>query len=303
MRVTRSSSMAFGWRVALWCGLLAWGITLCMGNPPLWQVGAAVLIVGLAIVNGVYLQHQTLHNTGFRSRHANEFWGVILGIPALVSFYDYRVAHLFHHAQLGKPVHFQLYDRRLKLQSGKPKGAQGFLLWHYVKVFIPHLRLVLRGQPIEHHVYRYSQVQQRQFKRFYLIGVGFIALLGALSLALGTWLPLAVWLAALILVAAPVHAVFEFPEHVGCDEFSTVVIKNTRSIESNFFLQWLTHYNNRHAEHHLEPQAPFHLLPGVHPRIADALEEGNSGYVDFYIDYFRRIRPMIRRRAAQMRQQ
>ncbi len=58
---------------------------------------------------------------------------------------------------------------------------------------------------------------QRQFRRFYLLGCAFVGFLAALSLAVESWLPLAVWLAALALVAAPIHAVFELPEHRGCD--------------------------------------------------------------------------------------
>lgn len=291
MRIARTSAVDYGWRIMVWCGLFALGITLCTGHASLWQVSVGVLIIGVAIAHGVHLQHQALHNIGFRSRRANEVWGVILGIPALVSFYEYRVAHLFHHANIGKPAHHELYSM-LKWQAGTPKRAQGFMLAHYVRVFIPHLCRVLRAQPLEHHVYRYSQVQQRQFKRFYLIGGGFIVLLAALSLAFETWLPLATWLVALIFVAVPMHALLEFPEHVGCDQFSTEVVKNTRSIRSNFFMQWLAHYNNLHAEHHQEPQTPFHLLPAVHPKISNALEESRSGYIDFYIDYFRRIRQM-----------
>lgn len=290
MRVT--SDIAYGWRIMVWCGFLALGITLCTGHAPIWRVGVGVLVIGLTIVHGVQLQHQALHNTGFRSRRANEFWGVVLGIPALVSFYEYRVAHLFHHAKLGKPEHQDLYNL---VQDGKPSKAQGFLLAHYVRTFLPHLCRVLRSRPLEHHVYRYSRVQQRQFKRFYVVGGGFILVLAALGLVLETWLPLATWLLALLLVAVPIHAVFEFPEHVGCDVSLTDVTKNTRSIRSNVFMRWLTHYNNLHAEHHLEPKTPFHLLPTIHTKISMALEESRSGYIDFYIDYLRRVHPTIRR--------
>ncbi len=301
MRAATPSSLPYGWRVMLWCGLLAWGAYLCAGNAPLWQIGAGVLVTGLAMAHGVLLQHQAVHNTGFTSRRANEIWGVVLGLPALVSFYEYRISHLFHHANLGKPVHSLLYNRLpKKWGQRKPKKAQGYLVAHYIRMFLPHCWLVLRGRPLEHHVYHYSEVQQRQFKRFYLLGCGFIAFLAALSLALGTWLPLAVWFAALTLVAAPIYAVFELPEHRGCDTRVTDIHVNTRSIRSNFFLQWFSHYNNLHAEHHLEPKTAFHLLPLVHARVSGQLRESSSGYIDFYIDYFRRIRPMVKRWTLEM---
>lgn len=280
------------------CALLALGIALCMGRAPLWRLAVGMLIIGLTIAHGVFLQHQAMHNTGFRSRRANEFWGVVLGIPALVSFYEYRVSHFFHHANHGTPAQNELY-RFLDWETDKPRRAQTLLVKYHVRWFLSNLWLVLRGRPLEHHVFRYTRVQQRQFRRFYIIASGFIFLLAVLSWTFKTWLPLAAWLGALVLVAMPVHGLFEFPEHIGCDLDTTDVFRNTRSTRSNSLVQWLVHYDNLHAEHHLEPKTAFYLLPEVHRKISGLQKACSAGYIDYYIDYFKSIRPRLKRNFVQ----
>src|SRR5215831_10860504 len=61
----------------LWTGvLLTKGVLVFLSIVPL----------GLVYAHAVELQHQCLHNTGFRSKRWNRWVGVALGLPSLVSF-------------------------------------------------------------------------------------------------------------------------------------------------------------------------------------------------------------------------
>ena len=96
------SSMAFAWRVGLWAGMVVAGAWLTMPGDP-WVRLLGLVLLGAGMAHGVELSHQALHHTGFQSRRLNEVLGVAMGLPMLVSFYEYRINHLKHHALLGTP--------------------------------------------------------------------------------------------------------------------------------------------------------------------------------------------------------
>ena len=82
--------------MAIWASILLVGGLLSSGTATL-TIAFGVVILGLGIAHGVELCHQALHNTGFTNSSLNEIIGVALGLPLLVSFYEYRISHLAHH--------------------------------------------------------------------------------------------------------------------------------------------------------------------------------------------------------------
>ena len=61
-----------------------------------------VFIEGLLFAHMLELVHSCIHGTAFGSRRVDRIVGVLLGLPMLVSFSDYRDNHLEHHRKLGK---------------------------------------------------------------------------------------------------------------------------------------------------------------------------------------------------------
>jgi fatty acid desaturase len=270
------SSLAFAWRVALWAALFGAGGWLAACTSP-WVVAAGVILLGVAMAHGVELSHQALHHTGFRSAAMNEITGIAMALPMLVSFYEYRINHLKHHALLGTPNNREFFD--YGSETWTPKGlALRFLMLRHYASFSNRLIKAVRGGVFDEYHARY----QAQVRRFY-----YIATLALVSLVLACALthsfrPLLVWLSALILVASPLHAWIEMPEHYGCNERSVDVFENTRTITSNTFMTWLTNSNNFHVEHHMWANVPIQKIRRLHERCRDRSLHRNRGYWEFY---------------------
>ncbi|MBH8566463.1 fatty acid desaturase [Nostoc sp. CENA67] len=108
-----------------------------------------------------------------------------------------------------------------------------------------------------------------------------------LSVALQTSFFLDVWLLPLLLGAAPIHALIELPEHLGCNSSTTNLFKNTRTIRTNKFVEWFTNGNNWHVEHHENPAVPMEYLRERHKQLAPKIEYLEPSYREFYRKFFR----------------
>jgi fatty acid desaturase len=283
------SSTAFAWRVALWAGLMAAGAWLAFGTSS-WTIVAGVLVLGVAMAHGVELSHQALHHTGFRSRTMNEVIGVAMALPMLVSFYEYRINHLKHHALLGTPENREFFDYGAETWTPKGLALRFLLLRHYLSFGTRLLKALRWGVFDEYHA-RY----QAQVRRFYFIAALALVVLVLACVFMQSPRPLLTWTSALMLVASPLHAWIEMPEHYGCNERSTDVFQNTRTITSNAFMTWLTNSNNFHVEHHLWANVPIQKIRMLHERCRDRSPHRNSGYWQFYKSALRDARASLQR--------
>ena len=254
------------------------GILLRSDHRSLMLLG--IIVLGLAMAHGVELQHQALHATGFRSRIANELWGIVLGLPMLVSYYEYRINHLKHHSLLGTPENKEHFD----YGSGCDliDLLRRYLLVEHYRNFVVNLARVCTRRDVT----GFTLKQQPKVRRFYLIALVFISTLLACSITDYSATPALDWVAALLLVASPVHALIELPEHYACDQSSTDPFRNTRTVTSNAFMTWFTNSNNLHVEHHLRPELPLQELPNLHREICDRIQFKNKGYADFVCEAY-----------------
>ncbi|MFC5475237.1 fatty acid desaturase family protein [Paraherbaspirillum soli] len=278
------SSAFFAWRTALWLTLMVLGAWLSLHTGATATV-CGILVLGVAMAHGVELSHQALHYTGFRSPRLNEFFGVAMGLPMLVSFYEYRINHLKHHALLGTPMNREFFD--YGSETWTPKGlALRFLMLHHYKSFCTGLVKALLGRSIDGLHVRY----QGQVRLFYVIAAVALATLTAACWVTAKLDPLLIWLTALFIVASPLHAFIEMPEHYSCNANSTDAFENTRTIKSNWFMTWLTNSNNFHVEHHLWSNVPIQKIHKLHERCRDRSQHLNTGYWQFYISALRDAR-------------
>ena len=247
----------------------------------------ATVILGVMFAHGVELQHQVLHGQGFRNRRLNDCVGVILGLPMLVSYAGYQASHLRHHRDLGTPHNKEFFD------YGDQYGLSPFAtlgLWakrllmpaHYVS-FLQNLGRALTNRPVPGETSDVSECMRRD----YLCMLAAISEVTALSVVLHTPYVLTLWLLPLLLVAAPAHALIEMPEHYQCDVKSTDAYRNTRTIQSNGFMYWLTNGNNYHVEHHMMPALPIDRLHDLHPTIESKIIHLYPTYRAFYRDVLR----------------
>lgn len=282
---SRSSDVTFGLKVVLLGFLLVYSAQAVLADFWAYRV-LGTIGLGLMFAHGVELQHQALHLLGFRNRRLNEIVGIAVGLPMLVSLAGYQASHLRHHQRLGTPLNKEFFDYGDQYGASRVASlwawTQRFLMLSHYKQFLINLWLTVRGSDFPDETPETS----RRLRRDHCVMVAAIAVLCALSALLHRPLVLWLWLVPLALVAAPVHALIEMPEHYRCDTSTTNVYANTRTIRANPLLTWFTNCNNFHVEHHLMPGLPMERLPDLHEHIVDHIEN----YHDTYLDFFRSLR-------------
>jgi fatty acid desaturase len=268
------------------CGLLmAAGAAFAL-YPAVWSRVVGTVLLGCMFAHAAELQHQTLHSLGFRNRRANTVAGIALGVPMLISFAAYRATHLRHHRDLGTPQNREFFD------YGDQYGADGsrsrwrtalswtvrFTMLHFYRLFLANTARAVARRDYDGE----SATTSRWIRRdHYVILAGLLALT-TVSVVLGSPVVLWVWILPLLVVAGPVHAAIELPEHFRCETLNRDPFANTRTIRSNRFMMWFTNGNNFHVEHHLLPNLPIERLPDLHAEVRPGLTYFHTGYLDFF---------------------
>lgn len=278
---SRPSGVVFSLKLAVYVALVAHGMLFALSTYVILKI-VGILLIGAMYAHGVELQHQALHYQGFRSKRLNMVFGVLLGMPMLVSFHAYQDSHLRHHRLLGTPENKEFFDYGDQY-GASPVVNLGRWAWrlsmaaHYIQFAKNVAKLVVPGARFGD-----NPLVSRAIRRDHLLMVAAIALLAGVSVALHTWFAVWVWVVPLVFVAAPVHALVEMPEHYRCDLTSTDPFRNTRTIESNAFMTWFTNGNNYHVEHHMMPNLPIERLHDLHGAIGPRIRYYHRTYRQFY---------------------
>lgn len=212
-----------------------------------------IFVIGAMFAHGIELQHQCLHGTAFKSKTANEIVGIVLGIPALISFYSYRRAHLEHHRKLGTPSDIAFFSyRSSRSLTWRSVLIDAFGFDHFAKA----VTLIAGSFSLN----RSSRTKQNT-------AIWNYQLIGAIILIAITWsfffhtdILVRIWFIPLVLATQPIHFLIELPEHLFCETNSYDTYRNTRTIFGSAFSRWFTNYNNFHVEHHLYPGIPMSHL-------------------------------------------
>lgn len=243
------------------------------------------LLLGAMFAHSLELDHELGHHVHFHNERLNRWVGVVLAMPMLVSHSSYKASHGHHHKALGT-------------SDDKESFAYSYEQLTTIKGFIHHLLMVnhywsalrnmraavfgeLRKDVPPHIAWRICN----EFR----LMLGLIILMLILSVTLQTSFFLDVWLLPLLLGAAPVHALIELPEHLGCDRNTTNVFHNTRTIRTNRFAEWFTNSNNWHVEHHENPAVPIEHLRERHSQLAPKIKHLEPSYREFYMKFLKNL--------------
>ncbi|MFD8936308.1 fatty acid desaturase family protein [Streptomyces sp. NPDC059578] len=288
---TEPRGWVFSLKLALCVVLTGTGVTLAL-QPVLWCRIVGVLLTGAMFAHAAELQHETLHNLAYRSSRANTVTGIVLGLPMLISFAAYRATHMRHHRDLGTPMNREFFDygdqygensERSRLAVFLTWAVRFSMVYHYA-FFLAHLGRSLLGRDFPGENARVS----RRIRRDHFLIATTAAGLGALTWWTGNAIIVWAWILPLLLVAAPVHAAIELPEHYGCETLNRDPFANTRTIRSNRIAMWFTNGNNYHVEHHLMPNLPIERLPDLHTEVRDRIRYFHSGYLDYFVKLLRK---------------
>ncbi|MFF1779378.1 fatty acid desaturase family protein [Streptomyces virginiae] len=286
-RVAGRDQAAFIGKLCLVAVLLGAGTALVLtGKLPAQAAGA--LLLGVVYTHMVELQHQCLHHSAFVRVGLHRPVGLLLGLPMLVSYSHYRIRHLQHHRNLGtdQDTEFFGFDTR------QPLTARVLLrgMFDY-----PRLGTVAAES---YHSWRGTwqygngQVSERirrdSMAEYRVMGALVLAAVAA-SIAGYGGLVLQLWVLPLLLVAAPLHFLVELPEHIKCDNDTTDVLRNTRSITGSWFSTWLTNGNNLHVEHHAAMTVPINRLRERHSAVRECAKFVEHSYWTFYRAVLREV--------------
>ncbi|WP_346011026.1 fatty acid desaturase [Streptomyces sp. SID5606] len=283
-RVSRNDALLFVAKVTVALLLSCLGGILALtggwfGTP------VGVLLLAAMYTHMVELQHQCLHHSAFRRSSLHRPVGFLLGLPLLSAYSHYRVQHLQHHKYLGTTddSEFFGFDTRAPLTWGAL--LRGTLSPTRLFQVAADVLKSCRGTWI----YTMGQIADRarrqvitEYRLFALWGLG----AAALSVVGYRHAVLVLWVLPLLL-SIPIHFLLELPEHVLCDNESTDVLRNTRTISGSWFSQWFTNGNNFHVEHHASMVVPINRLQERHPVAKEYAVHVEDSYVTFYAKIIR----------------
>lgn len=265
---------------AVWIGLSIYGIRMAQG---LAGTLAFQISLGAAFAHGVELQHQALHQSGFKSRRVSRLFGVLLGLPMLVSYSSYQDSHLFHHNKLGTADDSEFFEYGDKSERKIIAIFKHFFLINHFCEFLKNTIDAVNWRSFQT---RLISRNSGKIRTEYLLMATVFFGCAIFASRFDSDLFLKCWLVPLFLFAAPVHALIELPEHFGCTNDTTNVFENTRTVITHPLMTWFTNGNNYHVEHHWLASLPIEQLASVHRQIAGQIVNLSPSYRSFYFGFF-----------------
>jgi fatty acid desaturase len=247
-------------------GLLVW-----LAMPSWWLLAPAIALHGVTIVTLFAPMHECVHRTAFASRGANVAVGWLAGVLSFYNSTFYWYFHSWHHRYTQDPARdpeliYPKADSRLAYL--REIAAVNF--WWRRALDYPRLALGLaNGLPfVPAGATREIALSMSAQLAVYLAA--------AVAVALGFQAVLFYWFLPVVLAQPLLRSVL-IAEHTGCAQ-NADGLSNTRTTLTTFPVRLLMWNMPYHAEHHLYPAVPFHLLPAAHRAIRARLAHLAPGY-------------------------
>lgn len=269
--------------------LLASGLALWTLWGSWW--GVPVFIVHGALINWLYAaQHESSHDTVFRTRWINEALGRFTGF-VLVYPRDYdRWQHFCHHRHTQDPERdAELLGRSREGRLWHALGLLGVSLWYFLVLRLVWHAFAGRRWPGGEEAYLTPEQEQKVVAeaRWHLAGYGAVVVL---SLVLQTWAAVILWWAPM-LATAWTHQIQNYIEHGGMP-YVADTWQNTRTMKTVAPVRWLSWGMVYHTAHHTYPGVPFHRLDALHREICTV--RGQEPVTVSYLPYWwRQIRAIV----------
>jgi fatty acid desaturase len=270
----------FSFKVLLAASIWAAGAALTLYGD--WRLAVAgVIVEGLIFAHMLELVHSCIHSTAFGTRGADQIAGVLLGLPMLVSFSDYRNNHLDHHRTLGKSEKKDFFGYEFE-------GMTTWLSFARHLLMLGHYRNAAKNiaRAVTH--WNWRKIPAAAFDshiEHLLMALWLLVSLGALLL--GQTGPFLIFVLPCV-VAIPCHVLIELPEHWHCPPVDNALV-HTRSISATRIAVWFTNGNNYHLEHHLCPWLPNNALRDLHLQLRTHIAHYQPSYFRFYLEVARSL--------------
>ena len=254
-----------------------------------WSVLALLLYGNIFYCKIISIQHETNHETYFKSRLLNRFFYNLTSLLGGFEAVRWKWSH-FHHHTYTIFTHEEVYD--YENNSPRPTEPIRFLL-----NFLP-LGPIINIQKVRHfthfEILKHSlgiissvvktTVPKNEIKkvinssRLYVL---FWLIVIATSLYLETWLPV------IMILLPPFYGntilmICAMTQHAGLADNVKDHRKSTRTVILNPFFSFLYSNMEYHIEHHIFPKIPCHNLKAFHQLIKDQMPKPKRGVIDAY---------------------
>ena len=255
----------------------------------LWSIPALLLYGNIFYCKIISIQHETNHETYFKTRALNKFFYHITSLLGGFEAVRWKWSH-FHHHTYTIFTHEEVYD--YENNSPKPTEPIRFLL-----NFLP-LGPIINIQKIRHfthfEIIKHSfgiitpvvniTVPEKEIKKIInssRLYVGFWLIIIASSILFKTWLPI------IMLILPPFYGntilmICGMTQHAGLADNVKDHRKSTRTVIMNPFFSFLYSNMEYHIEHHIFPKIPCHNLKAFHNVVKDQMPTPRKGIINAY---------------------
>ena len=255
----------------------------------LWSIPALLLYGNIFYCKIISIQHETNHETYFKTRALNKFFYHITSLLGGFEAVRWKWSH-FHHHTYTIFTHEEVYD--YENNSPKPTEPIRFLL-----NFLP-LGPLINIQKIRHfthfEIIKHSlgiitpvvniTVPEKEIKKIInssRLYVGFWLIIIASSILFKTWLPI------IMLILPPFYGntilmICGMTQHAGLADNVKDHRKSTRTVIMNPFFSFLYSNMEYHIEHHIFPKIPCHNLKAFHKAVKNQMPKPKLGVIEAY---------------------
>ena len=261
--------------------IISWG--------SLWSIPALLLYGNIFYCKIISIQHETNHETYFKTRALNKLFYHITSLLGGFEAVRWKWSH-FHHHTYTIFTHEEVYD--YENNSPKPTEPIRFLL-----NFLP-LGPIINIQKIRHfthfEIIKHSfgiitpvvniTVPEKEIKKIInssRLYVGFWLIIILSSIFFKTWLPI------IMLILPPFYGntilmICGMTQHAGLADNVKDHRKSTRTVIMNPFFSFLYSNMEYHIEHHIFPKIPCHNLKAFHNVVKDQMPTPRKGIINAY---------------------
>ena len=280
-------SNARGWQhVGSYLGVLmvtTIGLALTWGS---WWMAPFFMAQGI-LLNCLYAGvHELSHNTVFRTRWLNEWFGRFFAFINLMGRDQDKLEHFQHHR------YTQDVEKDAEIVGGDP-----FTLWTYFLymsgISYWYARVLEVLSLAAGKTDRWPHITPPQFKTLHkearLMTVGY-ALIAAVSVVTGSFAALTLWIAPMLTMKW-FQMMQNTVEHTGMPHVNEIYA-NTRTVKAGPVMQWLFWNMPYHTAHHTYPMVPFFNLSKLHTQLVKTAgqEPQTIGHFGFQKQMIKKLR-------------
>jgi fatty acid desaturase len=254
-----------------------------------WCVPALLLYGNIFYCKSISVQHETNHETYFKSRRLNKFFYEITSFLGGFESVRWKWSH-FHHHTYTIFTHEEVYD----YENNSPRPTEpirfflNFLplgpLINIQKVMhFTHFEIIKHSLGITSAVVK-TTVPEKEIKKVVNMSRLYV-FLWLLVISLSIYLQS--WLLVIMIILPPFYGntilmICGMTQHAGLADNVKDHRKSSRTVIMNPLFSFLYSNMEYHIEHHIFPKIPCHNLKNFHQEVKDQMPKPHKGILQAY---------------------